>query len=242
MRNIYSANNPLKNETMLYVVLLGVFWLVSFCILVVFEVLDIFQYFGMPYVICIGITSSIFGKKIKINLNGIRGEKVALRSVRKLGNEYSAFVNMKLEYEEQSSEVDLIVVGPKGIFVCEVKNHNGEIQGRPDDKRWVQIKKTEKGGKFYNGFYNPCKQVKTHTYRLSQILKDDGYEGWIQSSVYFVNENATLKIQKGKVPVIGPNSSLKQFIEEYEPKHMLTKEEIEKVLKIIFSHIESKGK
>ncbi|NGY88025.1 NERD domain-containing protein [Bacillus megaterium] len=119
----------------------------------------------------------------------------------------------------------------------EVKNHTGVITGKPDDKRWVQFKETKLGGKYANPFYNPTKQVKTHVYRLSGVLKEVGYSYWIQGMVYFVNPLVEVKAYSNQIPVLTLNKSFKSFLDEYEPKREVTKAEQQLIITSIRKQI-----
>ncbi|WP_456364031.1 nuclease-related domain-containing protein [Priestia aryabhattai] len=225
MAKVYKAHNPLRIDTYKYILIIAILWLTSFFIFVLMDVLKIMQYFGFGYLGFICLMSGFIGRKVRINLNGLAGENRALKVVKNLPPDYTVFSNVTLSFEEQESETDLIVVGKKGVFLIEVKNHNGVITGKPDDKRWVQFKETKLGGKYANPFYNPTKQVKTHVYRLSGVLKEVGYSYWIQGMVYFVNPLVEVKAHSNQIPVLTLDKSFKSFLEEYEPKREVTKTE-----------------
>lgn len=225
MAKVYKAHNPLRIDTYKYILVIAILWFVSFFIFVLMDALKIMQYFGFGYLGFVCLMTGYIGRKVKINLNGLSGESKALNIVKNLPPDYTVFSNVTLSYEEQESETDLIVVGQKGIFLIEVKNHNGVITGKPDDKRWIQFKETKLGGKYANPFYNPTKQVKTHVYRLSGVLKEVGYPYWIQGIVYFVNPIVEVKASSKQIPVLTSNKSFKSFLEEYEPKRPVTKNE-----------------
>lgn len=226
MAKVYKAHNPLRVDTYKHILTIGLLWFVSFFVFVLMESLKIMPYFGFGYLsfVCL-MTAGYLGRKVKINLNGLSGESRALKLVRNLPPDYTVFSNVTLSFEEQESETDLIVVGHKGVFLIEVKNHNGVITGKPDDKRWVQFKETKLGGKYANPFYNPTKQVKTHVYRLSGILKEAGYPYWIQGVVYFVNPTVEVNAFSNQIPVLTLDKTFKNFLEEYEPKRTVTKRE-----------------
>ena len=68
-----------------------------------------------------------------------------------------------------TSEIDLIYITQKGIFVIESKNYSGWIFGNSKDQYWTQS--LPDGTK--NRFYNPIKQNQTHLKWLRQFLKLD---------------------------------------------------------------------
>ncbi len=66
----------------------------------------------------------------------------------------------------ETSEIDVMYITQKGIFVIESKNYSGWIFGREQDYKWtVSLKRKRK-----NQFYNPIKQNATHIKFLSQYL------------------------------------------------------------------------
>lgn len=69
----------------------------------------------------------------------------------------------------KTSEIDLLVVSKKGIFVFEVKNYGGKIYGDMKRQKWVQYL----GGK-KNYFYNPFRQNKTHCDNLKKYISRYG--------------------------------------------------------------------
>lgn len=68
-----------------------------------------------------------------------------------------------------TSEIDLLVVSKKGIFVFEVKNYGGRIYGDMKRQKWIQFL----GGK-KTYFYNPFRQNKTHCDNLKKLLSKYG--------------------------------------------------------------------
>lgn len=75
--------------------------------------------------------------------------------------------NIYVPYRAKTSEIDVIMIHEKGIFVFESKNYSGWIFGSAEQKNWTQCLK---GGKKYQ-FYNPILQNKTHINALSNYLK-----------------------------------------------------------------------
>ena len=69
----------------------------------------------------------------------------------------------------QTTEIDLLLISPKGIFVIESKNYSGWVLGDENETSWTQA--------FPNGeryeFYNPIKQNNGHIYHLKTFLNRD---------------------------------------------------------------------
>lgn len=65
------------------------------------------------------------------------------------------------------SQIDLIILHEKGIFVLECKNYGGWIFGSNESKNWTQMfSKTKK-----YSFFNPVMQNRTHIKTLAQHLQ-----------------------------------------------------------------------
>lgn len=82
---------------------------------------------------------------------------------------FNIYVPMK---GEDSTEIDVLMICSKGIFVFESKNYSGWIFGNEKQKNWTQM--LFKGNrKVKIPFYNPMTQNKTHINCLKKNLKKD---------------------------------------------------------------------
>ena len=117
----------------------------------------------------IGEEPSIFEKIAHCDDKGHYGEYLAQYA---LGNNnvkgYSKVLcNAYIPYRGKTSEIDVIFIHEKGIYVLESKNYSGWIFGSAEQKNWTQcLNKNTK-----TSFYNPIMQNKTHINALSQYLK-----------------------------------------------------------------------
>lgn len=94
----------------------------------------------------------------------------------------------------ETTEVDVVMINPKGLFVFESKNFSGWIFGREDSEHWCQVLK---GGE-RNYFYNPIAQNRTHLYYLEKFL---GKPIPMHSVIVF-SERCTLKDIEAKTSKI----------------------------------------
>lgn len=85
----------------------------------------------------------------------------------------------------ETSEIDLLYISPKGIFVFESKNYSGWIFG--DERQMYWTASLPNGEK--NRFYNPIKQNQTHLKWLRQLV---GEQIPLYSIIVFSNR-CTLK-------------------------------------------------
>lgn len=69
----------------------------------------------------------------------------------------------------RTSQIDLVMVGTKGIYVVEVKSFNGKVYGDGKKKTWYYYN----GGKKYD-IYSPLLQNKKHIQYLKNFLAEFG--------------------------------------------------------------------
>ena len=101
---------------------------------------------------------------------GDAGEAMALRTVRRLSNRYHVFVNLEFELRGHH-ETDLIIVGPEGVCVCEVKYWKGKIYFSDTDRKSVM--RVFPDGEMQNA-HSPRDQVRAHYETLRDALRGEG--------------------------------------------------------------------
>ena len=89
----------------------------------------------------------------------------------------------------KTSEIDVIMFHPKGLFVIESKNYNGWIFGNESNKQWTQTLPVGRGRSHKERFYNPIMQNATHIRAIRKYI-DDTIP--IHSVIAF-SDNCTLK-------------------------------------------------
>lgn len=100
---------------------------------------------------------------------GNRGEFLTYRELEKLGGYSKILANVYIPKDNGgTSEIDLIFIHQRGIYVIESKNYSGWIFGDEKNKNWMQT--------FENGykqpFYNPIWQNNTHIKHLNNYLDE----------------------------------------------------------------------
>ena len=141
-----------------------------------------------------------FGFMIQHNFNkGAYGEYLTeyLFKNHNLGGYYKSLHNVYIPYRGKTSEIDVLLIHEKGIFVFESKNYSGWIFGSAEQQYWTQMlnKQTK------NKFYNPIKQNITHINALSQYLKMN--KSTMKSFIVF-SERCQLK----KIPISTPEYTI----------------------------------
>lgn len=82
-----------------------------------------------------------------------------------------------------TTEIDHVVVNPRGVFVIETKNRAGKIYGTEEAEEWVQVLA---GGKVRNKMRNPLLQNGAHVRHVSHVLAERIH---VTSAVVFVQGN-----------------------------------------------------
>lgn len=126
------------------------------------------------------------------------------------------------------TEIDMIMLCQKGIYVIENKNYSGWIFGNEKSKNWCE---TLKGKKYF--FYNPIKQNRSHIKNLEKLLQV-GEDKYI--SLITFNANANLKkvsTESLDVYVIGYKQLKKFMKKQIDRSDILTDEQIENVYQML---------
>ena len=119
------------------------------------------------------ITDSIVDAILDDAWLGRRGEKLTERELKKAsarGCEGRVLRNAYIPKKNgETSEIDVLYLTEKGIFVIESKNYSGWIFGNEKDQKWTQS--LPNGQK--NRFYNPIRQNRGHIKWLRSYLGGD---------------------------------------------------------------------
>ena len=171
-------------------------------------------------------------QQIEIIKAGIKGEAQALKTLAAaLPEGYTILNCVIVRYHEQKSQVDNIIVGPTGVYACEVKTLNGIVKGDTRKPHWMQAKQ-RKGKLQKKEFYNPVMQVITHKERIQAYLKQEGFATKPCGMVFFAGGRTKLQVE-------GPLDGIRLFTEENlnslvrfvtEGEQVLDKAEIKKII------------
>lgn len=130
---------------------------------------------------------------------GRRGEKLTereLKLVRFLGRDGKILRNVYIpKGNGETSEIDVLYITQKGIFVIESKNYSGWVFGSEKNYQWT----VSLSNGIKNKLYNPIKQNQTHMKWLQNYVG----EGIPLFSIIAFSERGTLKLKGDfSVPVI----------------------------------------
>lgn len=196
---------------------------------IIYKYLLIAFIFGMVFaIIKTAYSSTRYDKDIEILSAGIEGEERALSAVSSLlPDTYDIYTNCIVSYEGEQSETDMVIIGPMGVCIVEIKNHKGLISGDWSGQRLYQTKEGHDDDE--KDFYNPVKQVGTHVWRLSKVLKDLGINTWVDGCVLFTNNDVKLDVANknginANVYTISDISKLVSFIRRKETDELSNKQ------------------
>lgn len=146
------------------------------------------------------------------------GEREVNKKLESLSG-YTVLKDILLKTDKGTTQIDHILVGPKGIFVIETKNFGGSIYGEQWEQYWTQIFYTKK-----NKFYNPIRQNYAHIKAVQQHMKKFDRD-MIHSLIVF-GDSCNIKKIKVDTPVIH-TKSIKKFIRKFKVEYKLSTDEIQ---------------
>ena len=124
---------------------------------------------GLLDILADKILDSIFDSKVTGKLGEVLTEKELLY-VKLFGRKGKILHNVYLPKDNgETSEVDVIFITQKGIFVFESKNYSGWIFGDERSKYWTAMLPN----KIKNQFYNPVMQNRTHLKWMKEFVGED---------------------------------------------------------------------
>lgn len=125
--------------------------------------------------------------KVRFN-SGVYGEYLSFNILNKIEGHKRILANVYVPKEKGgTTEIDVVMIHEKGIFVIESKNYSGWIFGDEKNKTWTQSFKNGRKEKFYN----PIWQNQSHIRHLSKLLNIEDKN--IMKSIIAFSERCTLK-------------------------------------------------
>jgi hypothetical protein len=183
--------------------------------------------------VCALVAYGIASQKYNILVSGYKGERILVKTAKKLVGNYTVFTNLPIRYKKNRSEIDLLVIGENGIIIVEVKNHSGVITGSDSAPTWVQRKYYRKGKTTEIEMENPFKQMKRQREILKSILRSHDINVWIDSILFFSgNPGLRLRVNED-IGVASSENELIGLIQDYKAKRTLTGEEIAEIVKAL---------
>ena len=103
---------------------------------------------------------------------GEQGEYLIYRRLQKFEDVGARFLfNLYIPKPNNgTTEIDLLLICSKGLFVIESKNYSGWIFGNEANKNWTQVLPVGRGRSHKSYFYNPIKQNANHIKYLRRLV------------------------------------------------------------------------
>ena len=167
-------------------------------------------------------------KQINHSYLGYVGEKFLLDWINELLDErYKRFPNFKIP--GTNFDIDLVVVGPKGLFLFEVKNSANPIAFF-DTEAFIMDDN-------YNPIsplpFNPLEEVKRHTNALTNYLELNNYkEIWIHPCLVMVGGKIKI-VGKPKIFIAANQKNLNKYINDLPKDSKYTDEFCNEVSKLL---------
>jgi hypothetical protein len=134
--------------------------------------------------------------RIESHRQGHGGEQRVLDAVRQnLDGAWTLFSNVELP-ERRGGDIDMVLVGPSGVWVLEVKNFEGAYRNYGEHwdyragKDWKPARKR-----------GPSRQARDNAVRLANFLRADGLRQYVEPAVVWANEATTPEVEQPVVPV-----------------------------------------
>lgn len=127
---------------------------------------------------------------------GRYGEYLTYKHLKDFENQGAKFLfNIYIpKTNDETTEIDVLMISPKGLFVFESKNYSGWIFGSDNQKYWYQTLPSGRYDSHKEKFYNPVFQNNTHIKYLKSMI---GEQIPIHSIITF-SDRCTLKNVKIK--------------------------------------------
>lgn len=156
------------------------------------------------------------------------------KSLKLFENDSNKFLfNAYLPKEEnKTTEIDLLLISSKGLFVFESKNYSGWIFGNESNKKWTQVLYEKK-----QSFFNPIIQNKLHIKYLKKVIQQDIP---IYSMVVFSDDcelkDITIKSKNVSVLNMGDTGFLVSQIYKQTEGDFLTESEINDIYNKLYPY------
>jgi hypothetical protein len=162
-------------------------------------VLILFVFIGWLVNFVVDNINTRLDKQIELYRRGQEGEdNVVQRIAQVLDGDWHLFRNISLPGRNRG-DLDLVLVGPPGVWALEVKNFRGEYRNIGETWEW----KNGKSWKAARG--NPGRQAQNSAYRLKNFLKADHVNVFVNAAVVWANPESQLTVENPSVAVWSHN-------------------------------------
>ena len=169
-------------------------------------------------------------RRRKVQAFGKESEERIDKLLKEAFGEEAVFSGVFLPYvdeKEKYAEIDHIVINRSGVFVIEVKSHNGFIHN-PDTHDWWQTYNDKK-----LRFYNPIRQNATHVKILNRLFRKEGQylDRQIHNIVVFTSHRVNFSQKYDQL--ISPQNALIPYIRRKGQRNVLSSAQVSRLRRIV---------
>ena len=159
-------------------------------------------------------------------LSGAKGEKLVCNTLANFPDDWYIFNDVII----RDTQIDHILICPKGVYAIETKNYRGTINGDAESPDWWQLIRVRQ-----TRLYNPIRQSRHHAVALANYFKESGYSQiWVEAVVVFSHPEVKLKVTSSKTPVIYL-AQLTEFLDRRD--QIISSQECEEISANLNNHL-----
>lgn len=167
---------------------------------------------------------------------GKYGEYLAYDALKEFEKEGAKFLfNLYIPKKKgETTEIDLMMISRKGIFVFESKNYSGWIFGSESQRNWTQVLPVGNGTR-KESFYNPIMQNRGHIRSLVALIGEE----YPTRSIIVFSDRCELKeidVESADIRVV-KRDELRRVVDEIyqrETQDLLSPAQIETVYELLY--------
>lgn len=113
----------------------------------------------------------LVNKEIRAMKRGLQGEKTVDFELKNCNSPFLYLHDVRIEYDERSSQIDYLVITKKYICVIETKQLLGDVNINSDGE-FIRVYKNKNGYENKEGMLSPIEQNRKHVNLIKRILKE----------------------------------------------------------------------
>lgn len=137
------------------------------------------------------------------------------------------FRNVVVSYQDRIAEMDIVIVNKKGVFIIEVKNYSGCLQGGAENKIWQKCYLSRNGIIYLSTLTNPIRQLRRQKYILAHYFKYFGVNARIEGYTYLIHNNSPIEHEC----ILTSPAAIDHAI--HYPRNYLTVKEVDKIVSLL---------
>lgn len=161
-----------------------------------------------------------YGDELRQYRRGRHGEHLVVEQLRTvLDQRWTVYCNLKLPHHR--ADLDVVLVGPGGLWLLEIKSFHGPV--RIHDGTWKYLQKGT--WQPFDQKRDPEQQVKKNAVALSQFLDQEKMKRWIETAVVLAEPQPISNFASATIDVWFP-STLPEHVSRLTTRSLPTPQEI----------------